>query len=329
MNPVVSILIVSYNTRDMTLACLRSVFDQSTGTPLEVIVVDNDSADGSADAIEAEFGGRVSLVRPGENLGFAKANNLAARSAAGEYLLLLNPDTLILHSAIDRLVQFAGTRPEAGIWGGRTVFADGSLNPASCWARPTTWSLVLQAVGLSSLGRNVRLLNPEGYGGWDRSKERQVDIVAGCFLLIRRELWERLGGFDDRYFMYGEEADLCLRAGRLGARPVITPSATIVHHGGASECVRADKVVRLMGAKCRLVRTHWRPAGARVGVWLLAAWVFNRALAWTVLGLVQGAGARDRAMPWRSVWRRRGEWMSAGRGSGAVVLQARVEAASC
>ena len=113
ITPAVSILIVSYNTREMTLACLRSVFEQTTRTLFELIVVDNLSSDGSADAIEAEFDGRLVLIRSEENLGFARANNLAAERATGEYLLLLNPDTVVLDGAIDRLVEFAGRRPDA------------------------------------------------------------------------------------------------------------------------------------------------------------------------------------------------------------------------
>src|SRR5690606_35725860 len=122
------------------------------------------------------------------------------------------------------------------------------------------------ATGLSSLFRGSSLFNPEGYGGWKRDTVREVDIVSGCFFLIRRELWERLGGFDPAFFMYGEEADLCLRARKLGARPMVTPEATIVHYGGASERVRADKMVRLLQAKALLIRRHWGPVAARSGV---------------------------------------------------------------
>ena len=163
----VSILIVSYNTREMTLACLRSVFEQTHAVDFEVIVVDNASSDASSDAIERQFP-QTRLIRSAENLGFAKANNLAARAAGGEFLLLLNPDTVVLDCAIDRLMEFAAERPKAGIWGGRTLFADGSLNPTSCWRFMSLWSLFAQATGLTALWRDSPLFNPEGYGGWRR-----------------------------------------------------------------------------------------------------------------------------------------------------------------
>jgi GT2 family glycosyltransferase len=309
---ILSILIISYNTREMTLECLRSVFRESRTDGFEVIVVDNASTDASPDAIESEFAGRITLVRSPENLGFARANNAAAAHATGEFLLLLNPDTVVLDGAIDRLLAFARERPDAGIWGGRTVFADGSLNPASCWTRQTLWSLLCQAAGLSSAFRRSPLFNPEGLGGWDRSTERAVDIVSGCFLMIRRALWDRLGGFHPDFFMYGEEADLCLRARALGASPRVTPEATIIHHGGASETVRADKMCRLMAAKMRLIQRHFPPATRALAALLFAAWPWSRMIA---TGMLAGPDARRRARAsmWREVFRRRDEWMHARR----------------
>lgn len=307
-----TIVVVSFNTREMTLACLRSIFAQTARTPFDVIVVDNQSLDCSADAIEEEFGGRVTLIRSTVNLGFAGANNLAARRAKGDFLLLLNPDTVVLDRAIDRLLAFAEEHPAAGIWGGRTVFADGSLNPSSCWRRPTLWSLLCQASGLSSLFRRSSVFNPEAMGGWKRDTVREVDIVTGCFLLIRRSLWERLGGFDPAFFMYGEEADLCLRARALGIRPIVTPEATIVHHGGASETVRADKMVRLLQAKVLLIRRHWPMGRREAGAMLLRLWPFTRMWAWR---FAAAFGASGGLPTWREVWRRRAEWCrSEGRG---------------
>jgi GT2 family glycosyltransferase len=316
--PRLSILVVSYNTRELTLACLRSVFEQTRVNGFELIVLDNASADGSADAIEAEFGARVRLIRSAENLGFARGNNEAAKLSRGELLLLLNPDTVVLDGAIDKLVLFAERRSEAMIWGGRTVFADGSLNPASCWGRQTLWSVLCVTTGLSSAFARSALFNPEAYGGWDRSTQREVDIVSGCYLLIGRTLWERLGGFDPAFFMYGEEADLCLRARALGARPAVTPDSTIVHLGGASEKVRSDKVVRLLKAKSLLIRRHWPAWRAAIGVRVLSLWPFSRAMAWKVVGAVRPS-ERGTAMgrAWLEVWQRRREWIEVARSAGA------------
>ena len=163
---LLSIIVVSFNTREMTLAALASIAAE-TQTPHAVIVVDNASTDGSAAAIAAHPS-RPRLVSLDENIGFGRANNLAASLATGELLLLLNPDTVILDRAIDRLVDFSRSRPEAQIWGGRTVFADGRLNRASGWGRMTAWSLFCRASGLAVVFPRSNLFNSEAYGAWSR-----------------------------------------------------------------------------------------------------------------------------------------------------------------
>jgi hypothetical protein len=303
--PAVSILVISYNTREMTLDCLRSVVAETRG-PYELIVLDNASADGSAEAIAAEFPD-IRLIAHPDNLGFAEGNNVAARHARGEYLLLLNPDTLVLRGALDTLVAFARANPEAGIWGGRTLFADGALNPGSCWRRLDLWALAMRASGLGSLFRASPLFNAEGYGGWPRDTVRQVDIVTGCLFLIRRESWDRLGGFDPTYVMYGDEADLCRRAQAIGLRPMVTPDAEIVHYAGASQPVRADRTVRLNRGLMTLIRRHFPPWQQPLARGLMLAAPLSRTLAFDVMALV-GAGDPERRAAWRDVWRRRAEW---------------------
>jgi N-acetylglucosaminyl-diphospho-decaprenol L-rhamnosyltransferase len=222
----ITIIIVTHNTRDMTTECIRSVFEQTTSVRYELIVFDSGSTDGSSEAIRSQFP-TVKLITSIEDEGFGNANNIASKGAQGRRLLLLNPDTVILDHAIDRLNEFANGAPECGIWGGRTVFADGSLNPTSCWRFATLWSVFCWAVGLNKFKSDF--FNPEAYPRWKRDTVRSVDMVTGCFFLIDRDLWEALGGFDRAFFMFGEEADLCMRARKLGARPKITPAATIIH----------------------------------------------------------------------------------------------------
>lgn len=310
MAPVFSILVISYNTRDMTLACLRSIIAQ-TQTPHEIIVLDNASTDGSAMAIAAEFPG-ITLLADTQNHGFARANNIAAKHARGAFLLLLNPDTVVLNGALDRLMAFAKRVPEARIWGGRTVFADGSPNPASCWRRMDLWNLFCRATGLTGIFRNSPLFNSEAYGGWDRMSEREVDIVTGCLLLISRKDWESLGGFDPAFFMYAEEADLCLRARTLiHARPRVTPEVVIVHHGGASETVRADKMVRLLRAKRDLIRRHFPAWQQPIAKALFDVVPATRSLAFSVIAkLGRRSTAMESANVWTEIWERRAEWRS-------------------
>lgn len=299
-DPALTIIVVSYNTRDMTLDCLRSVRDR-TRTPHEVIVVDNASSDGSAEAIAAEFPG-MRLMAETENHGFAKANNLAAEHARGEYLLLLNPDTLILGEAVDRLLAFARANPAARIWGGRTLNADHTLNPTCCWRRMTLWNVFCRTSGLSGLFPRSETFNAEAYGGWPRDTVREVDIVTGCFLMICRDFWTALGGFDLTYFMYGEEADLCLRAARRGARPLFTPEAEIVHYDGASDTVRAERMVRILRAKTQVIRDHF-PAPLRpAGLALFRLWPFSR---WISASAFRPG---EQARIWGEIWKRRAEW---------------------
>ena len=304
----VSILVVSYNTSALTRAALDSVIAETHHTTYEVIAVDNASSDDSAAMIAAHpIDARAIALN--ENIGFARANNLAACHARGRYILLLNPDTVVLDGAIDKLVAFAKATPKARIWGGRTLFADKSLNSSSCWGRMTPWNLVCRATGLTGLFPKSELFNGEALGGWQRDSIRHVDIVSGCFFLIERELWDGLRGFDPLFFMYGEEADLCLRAHAFSARPAITPAATIIHYGGASERAHTDKMVRLLAAKASLIDRHWNPLLAPAGRALLAAWPLTRAIATTVLSLATVSQTRqDTAKAWRQIWARRPEW---------------------
>jgi len=314
--PDLTIIIVSFNTRDMTVACIQSIMEQTPSIRYEIIVVDNASTDGSAEAIRTKFS-NIILITPLENLGFARANNLAATRARGRRLLLLNPDTIILDHAIDRLHEFALSNPKCRIWGGRTVFADGSLNPQSCWRRMTLWSLICNATGLNTL-KGSSLFNFEGYGGWKRDTVRAVDIIPGCFLLIDKDLWEELHGFDPVFFMYGEEADLCLRASQTGARPTVTPTATIIHHGGASETNRAEQIIKLLAGKVTLMRRHWSVSAAFVGRLLYLAFPLTRLACYGTLGTLSGrANFQLKAHLWYQVWRSRHRWINGWSDAGA------------
>jgi GT2 family glycosyltransferase len=301
-----SILIVSYNTRDLTLGCLRSVLAETKATEYEVLVVDNASRDGSADAIAGQFPS-VSLTRLDQNIGFGAGVNLAAGKTSGDLILLLNPDTIVVRGAIDELVAFAAKHPDAGIWGGKTIRADGVLNPESCWAAPTLWGLLCQTSGLTGILPGSPVFNSDGIGGWKRDRVRGVPIVSGCFLLIGRKLWRELGGFDPQFFMYGEDFDLCLRARRLGAAPLLDPEAVIVHHGGASETIRHEKMMRLFRAKALLFRKHWSARRARVGASLLDVWSLSRMIAFGILSRLRPSYSAAFS-EWREVFRSRRTW---------------------
>jgi GT2 family glycosyltransferase len=305
----ISIIIINYNTAKYTLNTIKSFFNDLNQDSDEIIVFDNASIDGSAKALRDTFGDTIHFIPSTANIGFAAGNNLAVKHSTGEYLLLLNPDTVVLDQAIYKLVAFAKMHPEAGIWGGRTLFPDLSLNPASCWHRQTLWSLLCQASGLSSLFRKSSFFNMEGMGGWDRQGVREVDIVSGCFILIRRSLWDQLEGFHPDFFMYGEEADLCLRAKQVGARPMVTSEATIIHYGGASETVRSDKLVKLIKAKMTLIRRHFSPITILPGIVLLACWPLSRYFAHSIASLLGRSASTQAQQVWGEVWQQRKKWL--------------------
>ena len=278
--PELTVIVVSYNTRALTLRALETLFEATRETTFRCVVYDNASEDGSAEAIAEAFP-QVELIAAAENIGFAAANNAVAERVTTPYILLLNPDTEVFDGAVDRLMSFARAEPQAGIWGGRTVFPDGSLNIASCWNRITLWSVFCRASGLSSILRGSEVFNPEAFGSWPRDTVREVDIVVGCFLLIRTDLWHRLGGFDLKYFMYGEESDLCLRAARDGFRPMITPDAEIMHLVGASFSANERKVVLVMKARATLIRDHWPGWKVPLGLGLMWFWAaLRRVMTW-------------------------------------------------
>lgn len=293
----VAVLIVTYNSAEQIATCLRSVLAECEGVSQQIIVVDNASRDDTVGIIRREFPD-VILVEPGRNLGFAAGVNEAARHANAEFLLLLNPDTEVRGHAVDRVVEFARAHPRHGFYGGRTLKPDGSLEPSSCWGAPTLWSLFLYAVGATTFAPRHPVLDPESLGGWRRDSVREVGIITGCFLLADRVAWERLGGFDERYFMYGEDADLAIRARAAGYRPVITPDAVVMHEVGSSSARPIDKMMLLFRGKAELARTQWTGVRQALALRFLAAGVALRA-----------ALSRGRDDRWPQLWRRRHEWL--------------------
>ena len=298
----VSILIVTYRSREAAHECLESLYSVTAGIDYEVIVVDNASEDGTADMVRAEFP-QARLIALDENVGFAPGVNVAAEAAEGEYLLLLNPDTVVHEGTVRNLVAFARRRPEHGLYGGRTLRPDGTLDPGSCYAQPTLWSLFCFATMLTVAFKGSPIFDPELLGRWQRDSVREVGIVTGCLLLAPRRVWLELGGFDGRFFMYAEDADLTLRAIRAGYRPAITPDAEITHAVGVSS-TQPDRLILLFQGKVTLLRKHWRPPRRQAGIAFVLTGVGVRALVARVLA--RRGSARLEA--WRHVWGARRTW---------------------
>jgi len=303
----VSIIVVSYNTRDLTVKCLQSIYEETSNINFEVFVVDNASSDNSGPSIANLFS-KVHLLALKRNVGFASANKIAVRYAHGEYLLLLNPDTVILERAIEKLFAFAKQTPHAGIWGGRTLYPDRSFNPTSCYAKMTPWSLFCRAFGFSFLFPNSSLFNPESYRARKYDTIRNVDVITGCFLMINHKLWQQLGGFNPIFFMYGEEVDLCLRAKKIGYQPMFTPVAQIIHYGGASESTQAERISKVFCAKSTLIRLHWPHRSIWFGLGMLLIWASTRAVIMGLLARIIPQKFSLDADKWTRLWAGRRTW---------------------
>jgi N-acetylglucosaminyl-diphospho-decaprenol L-rhamnosyltransferase len=300
--PVVSIVVVTYRCVDAAREFLASLYRATTQIAFEVVVLDNASQDGTVEMISSRFP-NVRLVALTENIGFAAGVNRAASETTGEFLLLLNPDTIVHPGTVERIVAFARQQPHYGIYGGRTLDPDGRVNPGSCWGRLTLWSLLCYATMLSTLFKRSRVFDPVSLGRWQRDSVREVDIVTGCLLLLPRRVWDELGGFDTRFFMYGEDADLALRAAARGYRSVITPEAVITHEIGGSSTTRADKLVLLYRSQVELIRKHFGPVRRPVGL----------ALLWLSVGvrrLLAEVSTGEARMVWPQVWRARKNWFA-------------------
>jgi N-acetylglucosaminyl-diphospho-decaprenol L-rhamnosyltransferase len=308
MKADVAIVIVSYNSQDHIGACLESVFAQRKSVTQQVIVVDNDSRDGTVNFIRENFP-EVELVLPGTNLGFAKGVNLGVKHSNAEFVLLLNPDTIILDHAVDVIVEFARKNPDHGLYGGRTLRPDGSLEPSSCWGMPTLWSMTLFAFGLTTIAPKNRFLDPESLGSWQRDTVREVGVITGCFLLSPSEVWNKLGGLDERYFMYGEDVDLAMRARNAGYRPVICPDAKLVHEVGACSDTPVHKTMLLYRGKASLVRTHWTGLAQWLGLFFLATGTGLRAAICSVKSGPDSDSGSSAAARWQTLWAERNKWI--------------------
>ncbi len=307
----VSVIVVTYHNAADIGRCLAAVDRATTGIRSEVIVVDNASGDDTV-AAARNASAVTRIIERAENGGFARGCRTGAGVARGRWLLFLNPDTAITSDAVRELLGCARNRPAAGIIGGRFVHEDGTVDPRSWWGRPTPWSTLCFALGLSTLLAGRRVFDPEAPRPWtsDTDEELFVPIVTGAFMLVKRELWDELDGFDPAFFMYGEDADFCLRAAARGYRPMVTARAVCCHAGGKSSS-STRKLIMLFTGKCTLARRHF-PAGLRrAGVYLLLIGVLVRAAAgrWPRLASsLRNDRPTARSEDWRALWSARDEW---------------------
>ena len=299
--PLISAIVVSYNTREMTLECLRALTADLAGVPSEVWVVDNASSDGSADAVAGEFPA-VRLVRSERNLGFGAANNRAMREAAGEHFLLVNSDAFLRPGCARALLECLGRHPEAAVAGPRIVRPDGSLQ-ISCFRFPSPSRAVLENLFVASLFPHHPVLGD--YRRWAHDAEREVDWVIGACMLVRRRAYEEVGGFDERFFMYAEETDWQKRMRDAGWTVRFTPAGEVVHLGGGSGRRSRQAVRAFHGSKEEFFRKHYGGAGVLVNRTTSICGAACRIPLYALITLLKGGDAvsRDRCREWLDVLR--------------------------
>jgi len=228
LNRDISIVIVSYNSAFFLRNCLSSLREASPGLNKEVIVVDNASSDDSQEIIQREFP-EVILIANKENVGFARANNIGWKYSHGRYVLFLNPDTVLKAAALQRMFSFMESHPEAGALGPRLVYPDGSLQ-FSCRRFYNVRTIIFRRTFLGKIFPDSRTLKSHLMADWAHDSVQVVDWVLAAAFFVRREILEKIGGFDEKYKLYFEDVDLCCRIKNYGYKIYYYPEAEIVHH---------------------------------------------------------------------------------------------------
>ncbi len=256
-----SVVIVSWNTAELLERCLASLeqeFQRIGGLRSQVIVVDNGSSDGTPERIRARYPW-VEMRVNATNMGFAAANNLGLRDSRGRYILLLNPDTEVLPGALATLMAYMDDHPEVGLVGPRLLNPDGTLQ-VSCYPSPTL---------SRELWRLLHLDRWHPYGtyrmeSWSTELPRQVEVIKGACMLVRRDALEQVGPLDESYFMYTEEVDWCYRIRRAGWTVVWVPQARVLHYGGQStQQIPEEMFLHLYRSKVQYFRKHYGRWGCR------------------------------------------------------------------
>lgn len=285
---MIAILIISFNTLDLTLRCLQSVFACADGFELEVIVVDNASADGSPQAIEQQFP-QVKLIRNPTNAGFGAANNLAmaAASPAADYFLLLNSDAFLSPGALKAMVAIMEAQPAVGLVGPRLEYAPGKLQQ-SVYYFPSPGRAWLESLWITAV-TPVR-------SGWDDLRHWPHDSdwlcpwVIGACMLVRRAVYQQVGGFDEAMFMYAEETDWQKRIAGAGWKIAFTPRALVTHLGGASSASSKPKISQMsLDSQNYFIRKHHGPLGLFVFRIANIVGAIARILFWTLIRLAKPA----------------------------------------
>ncbi|HMS65224.1 MAG TPA: glycosyltransferase [Ignavibacteria bacterium] len=230
----VSVVIVNYNVKDLVDNCIASIYKANENNfNIEIFFVDNNSIDGSSEHISGKYP-EVKIINNNKNIGFSKANNIAIRKAAGKYLLILNPDTLLEEGTFEKLIKFTEENKEAGAVTSKLILADGKLDSACRRSFPTPSVAIPRILGLSKLFPKNKIFGKYNLTYLDENKTCEVDSICGAFMFIPGKVFDKTGLFDEDYFMYGEDIDLCFRIKKSGYKIFYYPEVTTIHFKGES-----------------------------------------------------------------------------------------------
>jgi len=235
-----SVIILSYNTKDLLKECLDSIVRNSfPNVQIEIIVVDNGSADGSPQMVKKEFPW-VNLICSPKNLGFAGGNNLGLKEARGELVLFLNSDTQLLPGALKKSIEFMKSDPKIGAMTPKTMLFSGGMDPDCHRGFPTPWASLTYFLGLEKLFPKSEIFGQYHKFYEDLSRPHEIDAGFGTFMLVRREVIEQVGEWDESYFFYGEDLDYFYRIKQAGWKVMFYPKPLLLHHKGASSGLRRE-----------------------------------------------------------------------------------------
>lgn len=229
----ISIVIVNYNVKDFLSQCLKSVLNSKTELKIEIICLDNDSDDNAVEELTPLFP-EVKFIQLDKNYGFGKANNIGFDNASGKYVLMLNPDTIIQPDTLQIMYNYMENNLSVGVSGCKVLNHDGSFQPACRRGFPTPWAAFCKLFGLQSLFPGSKLFGKYNLTYLDEDQQNYVDALIGAFMFARKNVIDQIGGFDETFFMYGEDLDICYRIKEAGYEVSYYPETTIVHFKGES-----------------------------------------------------------------------------------------------
>jgi O-antigen biosynthesis protein len=273
-----SIIIVNYNVKEFLLNLLDSISLSIKNISAEIIVVDNASDDGSVEILHERFP-HVKLIANKNNVGFGSANNQAMKIASGKYFLLINPDTIVREDTFTKMIEFFENSPKVGIAGCKVLNPDGTLQLACRRSFPGPWTSFTKVTGLSRLFPRSRAFARYNLTYLDENKTYEVDAVSGAFLMIRKDVYEKVGGFDEQFFMYGEDLDLCYRVQKSDYKVFYVHTTEIIHYKGEStKRSSIDETKVFYNAMHLFVRKHFSSSFLIESI-LQAAIIFRKLIA--------------------------------------------------